>query len=77
MRHLRAPADTEPRAAADAFLNMINAPLAARLARQSPDDSDVWCRAIVEEHMCGLPSDVRYAVYESLLGAVTAARRSG
>jgi hypothetical protein len=71
------PAPEASRAAADAFLNLIDAPLVARLARQSPDDSDAWCRAIVEEHMCELPSEARYGVYESLLGAVTATRRSG
>jgi hypothetical protein len=77
MRHLRAPADSSPRSAALALLDLIDAPLVGRLATESPDDADEWVRAIVEEHCCELPSAARYAVYESLLGAVSAARRSG
>jgi hypothetical protein len=39
----------------------------AKLATLTEDEADAWSRAIVEEHACGAPSDVRYSLYESLV----------
>jgi hypothetical protein len=57
----------------DAFEELTER-LPTQLRDLPTDEADVWCRAVVAEHVCFGAAEHRYGIYDALLRAVRAAR---